>query len=118
MPVGKGAYGLVCSAHDYDSGVSVAIKKVAHAFDNETRAKRLLREIKLLSHMDHDNIVAIRDVIPPPVRESFNDVYIAYELMDTDLHEIVYSQVLLEEHCNVILFSIPATPWAEIHAFS
>lgn len=47
-------------------------------------------------------IVTIRDVIPPPVRESFDDVYIAYELMDTDLHEIIQSQVLQEEHCKVI----------------
>ncbi|CDY44257.1 BnaC03g24490D [Brassica napus] len=33
-------------------------------------------------------IVAIRDIIPPPLRTGFNDVYIAYELMDTDLHQI------------------------------
>ncbi|KMZ57151.1 hypothetical protein ZOSMA_89G01040 [Zostera marina] len=106
MPVGKGAYGLVCSAHDYDRGTSVAIKKVSYVFDNETRAKRLLREIKLLSHMYHENIVTIRDVIPPPVRESFDDVYIAYELMDTDLHEIIQSQVLQEEHCKYFLYQL------------
>jgi hypothetical protein len=47
-------------------------------------------------------VVAIRDIIPPPQRESFNDVYIAYELMDTDLHQIIRSnQVLSEEHCQV-----------------
>lgn len=47
-------------------------------------------------------IVAIRDIIPPPQRNSFNDVYIAYELMDTDLHQIIRSnQALSEEHCQV-----------------
>ena len=47
-------------------------------------------------------VVAIRDIIPPPLRETFNDVYIAYELMDTDLHQIIRSnQALSEEHCQV-----------------
>ena len=47
-------------------------------------------------------VVAIRDIIPPSQRMSFNDVYIAYELMDTDLHQIIRShQVLSEEHCQV-----------------
>lgn len=50
-------------------------------------------------------IVAIRDIIPPPQREAFNDVYIAYELMDTDLHQIIRSnQALSEEHCQVLFF--------------
>lgn len=49
-------------------------------------------------------IISIRDVIPPPQREAFNDVYIAYELMDTDLHQIIRSnQALSEEHCQVLL---------------
>ena len=49
-------------------------------------------------------VVAIRDIIPPPQREAFNDVYIAYELMDTDLHQIIRSnQALSEEHCQVII---------------
>lgn len=34
----------------------VAIKKIGNAFDNRIDAKRTLREIKLLRHMDHDNV--------------------------------------------------------------
>lgn len=34
----------------------VAIKKIGNAFDNRIDAKRTLREIKLLCHMDHDNV--------------------------------------------------------------
>jgi len=49
-------------------------------------------------------VVAIRDIVPPPQREVFNDVYIAYELMDTDLHQIIRSnQALSEEHCQVYI---------------
>lgn len=34
----------------------VAIKKIGNAFDNWVDAKRTLREIKLLCHMDHENV--------------------------------------------------------------
>ena len=47
-------------------------------------------------------IVKIKDIILPPEREKFNDVYIAYELMDTDLHQIIQSsQPLTDDHCQV-----------------
>lgn len=35
----------------------VAIKKIANAFDNFMDAKRTLREIKLLRHLDHENVI-------------------------------------------------------------
>ncbi|RRT76869.1 hypothetical protein BHE74_00023572, partial [Ensete ventricosum] len=34
----------------------VAIKKISNAFDNRIDAKRTLREIKLLRHMNHENV--------------------------------------------------------------
>ena len=50
-------------------------------------------------------IIAIRDIIQPPDRDEFNDVYIVYELMDTDLHQIIKSnQPLTEDHCQVWVF--------------
>lgn len=107
LPIGKGAYGVVCSAMNSETKEQVAIKKIANAFDNRIDAKRTLREIKLLRHMDHENVVAIRDIIPPPRRDAFDDVYIAYELMDTDLHQIIRSnQGLSEEHCQYFLYQI------------
>lgn len=49
-------------------------------------------------------VIAVRDVVPPPLRREFTDVYIAAELMDTDLHQIIRSnQSLSEEHCQVLL---------------
>ncbi|VAI70392.1 unnamed protein product [Triticum turgidum subsp. durum] len=57
LPIGKGAYGIVCSALNSETGEQVAIKKIANAFDNKIDAKRTLREIKLLRHMDHENAV-------------------------------------------------------------
>ncbi|CAI0414653.1 unnamed protein product [Linum tenue] len=100
-PIGRGAYGIVCAAVNSETQEEVAIKKIGNAFDNRIDAKRTLREIKLLRHMDHDNVIAIRDIIRPPKKEAFNDVYIVYELMDTDLHQIIRSgQALTDDHCQ------------------
>ncbi|EOA24229.1 hypothetical protein CARUB_v10017466mg [Capsella rubella] len=107
IPIGRGAYGIVCSVLDTETNELVAMKKIANAFDNHMDAKRTLREIKLLRHLDHENIIAIRDVVPPPLRRQFSDVYIATELMDTDLHQIIRSnQGLSEEHCQYFLYQL------------
>ncbi|GKV47481.1 hypothetical protein SLEP1_g54383 [Rubroshorea leprosula] len=83
------------SALNFETNEHVAIKKIANAFDNKIDAKRTLREIKLLRHLDHENEVAIRDIIPPPQRGAL------YELMATDLHQIIRSnRALSEEHCQ------------------
>ncbi|KAK6251351.1 hypothetical protein SCA6_005356 [Theobroma cacao] len=100
-PIGRGAYGIVCAAVNSETREEVAIKKIGNAFDNRIDAKRTLREIKLLRHMDHENVIAMKDIVRPPKKETFNDVYIVYELMDTDLHQIIRSeQPLTDDHCQ------------------
>ncbi|KAI5428602.1 mitogen-activated protein kinase homolog MMK2 [Lathyrus oleraceus] len=106
-PVGRGASGIVCSAVNVETCEKVAIKKVGNAFDNRINAKRILREIKLLQHMDHENVIVLKDIIRPPQKENFNDVYIVYELMDTDLHQIIRSnQRLTDDHCWYFLYQL------------
>ncbi|KAL2902672.1 Mitogen-activated protein kinase 2 [Bienertia sinuspersici] len=77
-PIGRGASGLVCAAVNSETHQEVAIKKIGNAFDNIVDAKRTLREIKLLRHMNHENIIAIKDIIRPPKKEAYNDVYIYF----------------------------------------
>lgn len=47
--IGQGAYGVVVSALDKAANKKVAIKKVGNAFEDLVDAKRILREIRLLS---------------------------------------------------------------------
>lgn len=46
-------------ARNSETNEEVAIKKIADAFNNRIDAKRTLREIKLLCHMDHDNVILV-----------------------------------------------------------
>ncbi len=108
--MGLGAYGVVCSANDKKANKKVAIKKVqsyifkfqvSNAFEDLIDAKRIVREIKLLSikqffkikgFFDHDNIIGILDIIKPDQVKGYNDIYIVTELMETDLHRVIYSR--------------------------
>ena len=60
MPIGCGAYGQVCSADDafLDKGSfhKVAIKKLARPFQSAIHAKRTYRELRMLKHMNHENV--------------------------------------------------------------
>jgi serine/threonine protein kinase len=47
-----------------ETGEEVAIKKIATAFANRIDAKRTLREIKILRHMNHDNVCNFASLHP------------------------------------------------------
>ncbi|KAK2650782.1 hypothetical protein Ddye_018271 [Dipteronia dyeriana] len=48
-------------------------------------------------------VIAIKDIIRQLMKENFNDVYIVYELMDIDLHQIIHShQDLMDDHCRAL----------------
>ncbi|KMZ58403.1 hypothetical protein ZOSMA_77G00640 [Zostera marina] len=105
--IGSGAYGIVCAAVNSETQEEVAIKKIRKAFENRIDAKRCLREIKLLRHMNHGNIISIKDIIRPPGKNEFDDVYVVYELMDTDLNRIIRSpQPLHDDHCQYFLYQL------------
>jgi mitogen-activated protein kinase 1/3 len=107
--IGSGAYGVVISAKDSVENKNVAIKMVPRAFNDEIDAKRILREIKLMKHLRHENIVNIIDMMPPLAShvEDFRDVYIVADLMETDLHRIIYSkQPLSIDHAQYFLYQM------------
>ncbi|EPB80828.1 hypothetical protein ANCCEY_00030 [Ancylostoma ceylanicum] len=63
--IGAGAFGIVCEAEETTSDggfTKVAIKKIGHASATPTLARRTLREIRVLRHVQHDNIVSMRDI--------------------------------------------------------
>ncbi|MEE6502452.1 hypothetical protein FKM82_004520, partial [Ascaphus truei] len=65
MPVGSGAYGTVCSARDLLTGERVAIKKLIRPFQSLVHAKRAYRELRLLKHMNHENVISLMNVFTP-----------------------------------------------------
>jgi len=107
-PLGTGAYGVVCSAVDRArNNKKIAIKKIPNAFEDLIDAKRILREVKLLRHFKHPNVVGLRDLINPPEGYPFDDIYMVMDFMETDLHKIIYSKnVLSDEHIQYFIYQV------------
>jgi serine/threonine protein kinase len=87
--IGKGSYGVVCSATDNVTGERVAIKKIQNVFDNVADATRILREITLLRLIKHPDVVEIKHICLPPDPRTFKDIYVVFELMESDLHTVI-----------------------------
>uniref|UniRef100_A0A0N5ANM5 Mitogen-activated protein kinase n=1 Tax=Syphacia muris TaxID=451379 RepID=A0A0N5ANM5_9BILA len=104
--VGTGAYGVVCKASDKVHNKNIAIKKISHAFSTVTVMKRSLREIRILRNLTHENILSVIDVFAADGNQG-PDVYMVLDLMDTDLHNIIYStQKLTQKHYQYFLYQI------------
>lgn len=104
--------------------------QIPGAFNNPIDARRALREVGLLRRLAHENVVGVRDVLWParadgaciakpgdvstltfPSNAStppdFDDVYIVYELLDTDLHQVIRSpQPLTDDHVQFFLYQL------------
>ena len=101
--VGQGAQGVIWSAIDSLSAEQkeVAVKKVPNALDEVLASKRLLRELRVLRHLKHENVIALIDIMLPPSTNVllWKDVYMVYELMDTDLDYVIKSgQEISDDH--------------------
>ncbi|KOB67508.1 p38 map kinase [Operophtera brumata] len=98
-PVGSGAYGQVCSSIDTLHNMKVAIKKLARPFQSAVHAKRTYRELRMLKHMNHENIIGLLDVFSPEkTLEEFQQVYLVTHLMGADLNNIIRTQKLSDDH--------------------
>ncbi|KAJ6881788.1 mitogen-activated protein kinase 9 [Populus alba x Populus x berolinensis] len=105
--VGKGSYGVVGSAIDTHTGEKVAIKKINDVFEHVSDATRILREIKLLRLLRHPDIVEIKHIMLPPSRREFRDIYVVFELMESDLHQVIKANDdLTPEHYQFFLYQL------------
>ncbi|KAF9797514.1 hypothetical protein SFRURICE_016624 [Spodoptera frugiperda] len=106
-PVGSGAYGQVCSAIDTLHNMKVAIKKLARPFQSAVHAKRTYRELRMLKHMNHENVIGLLDVFSPEkTLEEFQQVYLVTHLMGADLNNIVRTQKLSDDHVQFLVYQI------------
>ncbi|AEE29679.1 Protein kinase superfamily protein [Arabidopsis thaliana] len=105
--VGKGSYGVVASAVDSHTGERVAIKKINDVFEHVSDATRILREIKLLRLLRHPDVVEIKHIMLPPSRREFRDIYVVFELMESDLHQVIKANDdLTPEHYQFFLYQL------------
>jgi mitogen-activated protein kinase 1/3 len=65
----------------------------------------ILNIIFFLEFFDHENIIALIDVQKPPAPTGFEDIYIITDLMETDMHRVIYSrQDLTDDHIQYFMY--------------
>lgn len=105
--IGEGAYGIVCAAVDTANGKKVAVKRILKCLDTHPMATRILRELKFLRLLRHENIIQVKDVLLPGELHKFNDTFVVFELMPTDLSRLLRSNTVLKpEHVKYFMFQL------------
>uniref|UniRef100_A0A914W455 Mitogen-activated protein kinase n=1 Tax=Plectus sambesii TaxID=2011161 RepID=A0A914W455_9BILA len=93
--LGKGAYGIVWKAVDKRTKDIVALKKIFDAFRNQTDAQRTFREIMFLQEFGrHPNIIKLYNILKA---NNDKDIYLVFEYMDTDLHNVIKKGNILKD---------------------
>ena len=98
-----GTYSMVSSAYVHILKIRVAIKKIV-CFENQTYCQHMLRESQILLPFLHENVIGIRDILRAPTLEAMRDVYVLQDLMETDLHKLLKSQQLSNDHIGCFLY--------------
>ena len=125
--LGKGAYGIVWRAQDKKTRETVALKKIFDAFQNATDAQRTFREIMFLQargvppHLTpaggvwslrspptrrqemagHEHIVTLLNCLKA---DNDRDIYLVFEIMETDLHAAIRANILEPLHRQYIMY--------------
>uniref|UniRef100_A0A8C1WD30 mitogen-activated protein kinase n=1 Tax=Cyprinus carpio TaxID=7962 RepID=A0A8C1WD30_CYPCA len=83
----------------------VAIKKLHRPFQSEIFAKRAYRELSLLKHMKHENVIGLLDVFTPASRmDDFQDFYLVMPYMYTDLSKV--KGILTEDRIQFLVYQM------------
>jgi len=90
------------SAIDKRTNTKVAIKKLARPFQSAVHAKRTYRELRLLKHMNHENVIGLLDVFHPSSGlDDFEQVYVTaqypkyYFPKSINIHSYILNQRMI-----------------------
>ncbi|XP_012944364.1 serine/threonine-protein kinase NLK2, partial [Aplysia californica] len=80
---------------------------MSNVFQNVVSALRVYRELRMLCHFHHENVLSAQDILQPGPIDFLHEIYVVTELMQSDLHKIIVSpQPLTSDHVKVFLYQI------------
>lgn len=106
--VGAGGFGVVAAFADTRTGGKVAVKKIRGFMNDLMDCKRILREVRLLKFLKHENILSISGVYAQSGGD-VEDIYIVTEFMQMDLHRVINSSAgkkMTEDHRKFLTYQI------------
>ena len=102
-------HGIVCSAVDQTSGERVLVERLDSPFDTAHSARATYRRLKLVTQLEHENLVSLVDCLSPDLSEAgFSEVYVVTKGPEQacDLGTVVRSQSLNDGHVCVLAYQI------------
>lgn len=104
--LGSGSYGAVAAFRDVEGGVDVAMKRIPQACEDFLICRRTLREVKLMRHFHHKNLLHLVDVLV--MKNNSNQVFVVTPLMDWDLDHMVRKRTknLTNDQVNSFLVQV------------
>eukprot|EP00929_Paragymnodinium_shiwhaense_P114599 TRINITY_DN8303_c0_g1_i1.p1 TRINITY_DN8303_c0_g1~~TRINITY_DN8303_c0_g1_i1.p1 ORF type:complete len:730 (+),score=135.49 TRINITY_DN8303_c0_g1_i1:59-2248(+) len=109
--LGRGAYGTVYLCNDSSAEAQNGQKgplqvAVKHVKNPAKHGKSILREVRLLARLRHENLLHLVDFAAVP-GHSFDDAYLVLPYMPSDLHRVIQSkQALTDKHVQVIAVQV------------
>lgn len=85
----------------------VAIKKLHRPFQSKLFAKRAYRELRLLKHMKHENVIGLLDVFTSEISlDRFQDFYLVMPFMGTDLGKLMKLERLSQDRVQFLVYQM------------
>lgn len=114
--ISSGSYGAVCAGVDSE-GRPMAIKRVyntvsdgrvVNILSDAFLCKRVLREIRLLNHFHHPNILGLWDIFVHLQEPNEHKLYLVTELMCTDLAQVIHDDriQIYPQHIQFFMYHI------------
>lgn len=105
--IGRGSYGCVNEAFDRERQRTVAVKHISNLFRDPVDCKRVLREIAIMSKLDHGSVVKFHEIPPIMDVSRFNELFIVMELCDTDFAKLLRADVSLSNaHITLMYYNL------------
>eukprot|EP01084_Bolivina_argentea_P040456 74772_1 len=85
----------------------LSIMKVSNIFTTQSDAKMILKELRILTTLSHDNIIQLHDIIPPKHPLKFNSIITIREYCGPNLSQILLvNDNISPQHIQYIMYQI------------
>lgn len=83
------------------------MKKLSRPFNSDLDARRAYRELRLLKHFEHENVIELIEAFTPNDSiDQFHELYFVTNRMSSDLSDVVRSQKLGEDHVKFLIYQV------------
>ena len=105
--ISLGVYGPISSFYKANTNELVTIKKISNFYENPSKGKNILKQLSILSFLNHPKVIKLIDILIPEDKEDFQDIYLIEEFMPTTLEKLImYDKYNNEKDYPWIIYQI------------